>query len=132
MKSAFSAIAVIVLATHTLAGEAAAQGQVVGWGMNAYQQCRPRQDSLLPAIQLATGYRNNLVVLADGTVRMWGQAVDTNLPDLVPSDLGKVTAVSGGGDIDAIALLADGTVRCWGLNVWGICSPPPYPPPPGP
>jgi alpha-tubulin suppressor-like RCC1 family protein len=77
--------------------------------------------------QLAAGQGHTVALLADGTVRTWGENVkgqlgngtttDRSVPGVV-AGLGRVVAVAAGAG-HSVALLADGTVRTWGENTYG-------------
>jgi len=79
-------------------------------------------------VAIAGGEAHTCALLANGTVRCWGQNSSGEIGDgtniirssPVPvAGLSSVVAVATGGDLGAshtCALIADGTVRCWGAN----------------
>lgn len=66
---------------------------------------------------LGYGLRRAAAILADGTVRCWGDG------DNAPAGLKDVTQVALG-SVTAIALRRDGTVVAWGDNTYGQCNVP--------
>ena len=73
---------------------------------------------------ISAGWGHTCALLADHTVRCWGDNSDGQLGDgtttdqLVPANVVGIktaTAISAGGD-HTCALLADHTIRCWGDN----------------
>jgi alpha-tubulin suppressor-like RCC1 family protein len=73
------------------------------------------------ATAVSAGIGHTCAVLTDGTIRCWGNNVDTSLGDgtrehrdapVVVSGITTATAVSAAEQ--TCAVLADGTVRCWG------------------
>jgi prepilin-type N-terminal cleavage/methylation domain-containing protein len=89
------------------------------------------------AVQISTGVSHTCALLADGTVRCWGNNTSGQLGDgtttlrsnpvrvltsgteeASPVPLTSVTAIAVG-VLHTCALLADGTVRCWGNNTVG-------------
>ncbi len=84
-------------------------------------------DFAIPAVDIAAGGYSTYAVMADGTVRAWGDnssgqlgdgsTTERRSPVTVPS-LTNVKKVSAGRD-HACALLGDGTARCWGDNSYG-------------
>jgi uncharacterized repeat protein (TIGR01451 family) len=89
------------------------------------------------AVAISTGGYHTCVILADGTVRCWGDGADgqlgndstKNAGDGVAGDttMGNLTAVPLGQPATAIsagiahscAVLLDGSVKCWGYNGFG-------------
>jgi hypothetical protein len=85
-------------------------------------------DGTLPVVSVAVGYKLTCAVIADGTVRCWGDpsaaaaigagpGQDTSRPVRV-ANLTDVESVAIGDD-HACAVVRGGTVRCWGDNVAG-------------
>jgi len=75
-------------------------------------------------VEVADGWLHSIALLADGSIRCWGD--DSFGQCAVPPDLGPVLAVAGG-RFSSAALLVDGTVREWG-QTWGVTVPPDLPP----
>ena len=84
-------------------------------------------DGLSGVAAIAGGGSQSLALLADGTVRAWGNNSSGQLGDGTTSDrltpvpvsgLSGVVAIAAGYD-HSLALLADGTVRAWGNNSSG-------------
>jgi Regulator of chromosome condensation (RCC1) repeat/IPT/TIG domain len=87
---------------------------------------------LVEAVAISAGEEHSLALLADGTVRAWGQndygqlGTGSNMYDhergfnypVGVSGLGEVTAISAG-SVTSMALLQNGTVMDWGLNRGG-------------
>jgi alpha-tubulin suppressor-like RCC1 family protein len=76
-------------------------------------------------VAIATGSSHMSALLADGSVRCWGDnyhsqigdgtTTDRSTPVLV-SNLGGTAVAIAAGDRHTCALLSDGPVRCWGGN----------------
>lgn len=126
-----------------------ADGTVWSWGENAQGQLglgtppepgSPHTADLAPrssptripglsgGVALALGYRHGLVLMADGTVRAFGDNSTGQLGDGSSEALRDypVTAVGlsdivkvAGGSMHSVALKADGTVWVWGRNTYG-------------
>ena len=77
---------------------------------------------------MAAGDSHACAVLADRTVKCWGQGrvgqlsddqlADSNSPVAVNGIAGAVTVTAGA--THSCALLADSTVRCWGQRAYGL------------
>lgn len=100
----------------------------VGVGSGSYTINSPTQvPGITNAIAVSAGRDQSMVLLADGTVRTWGDGAygqlgngtttNSNVPVTV-SGLSNVIAIEAGGS-HCMALLADGTVRTWGYNYFG-------------
>jgi len=117
-----------------------ADGTVKSWGYNNYGQLGNGStvnssvpvtviDLGGPAVAVANGYYHAAALLADGTVRTWGNNVygqlgngttaNSPLPVTVIGLGGVVAIGTGGAQNHTVALLADGTVRSWGHNAYG-------------
>ncbi|MDQ6774774.1 MAG: hypothetical protein M3071_00835, partial [Actinomycetota bacterium] len=78
------------------------------------------------AVAIATGGAHTCALLADGTVRCWGQntngqlgygnTANTDAPSSQPVVLGESAVAITAGTLDSCALLVDGSVRCWGYG----------------
>jgi alpha-tubulin suppressor-like RCC1 family protein len=77
----------------------------------------------VPAVSIAAGTNTTYAVLADGTVRAWGDnttnelgaaGASTDLPVKVPGITTAVQVTAGAGF--ACVLLSNDTVECWGAN----------------
>jgi alpha-tubulin suppressor-like RCC1 family protein len=111
-------------------------GSVWTWGDNSFAQLGRGTISTTPvptpgavtgisgAVAVAAGTLHNVVLLADGTVRCWGEGTQgslgdglstTNVSPVVVKGLSGVVAVGAGGSFSA-ALKSDGTVWTWGYN----------------
>ncbi len=91
-----------------------ANGTVVAWG-NA--QVSPLFNTVpdlggQQVVEIATGPGANGVVLADGTIRIWGPSVPVGQPDLT----GQRVVSLDLGDGVAGAVTADGAVHTWGSD----------------
>jgi len=81
-----------------------------------------------PVTAIAAGDYHTAALMADGTVRTWGDnsagqlGNGTNLSSNVPVTVielgGTVTAIAAG-DYFTLALMTDGTVKAWGSNYYG-------------
>lgn len=78
-------------------------------------------------IAVASGTGHACALLAEGTIRCWGENDDGQLgngrtdgpsPPVAVKGISTATAIAAGG-AHTCALLADGTVRCWGANLSG-------------
>jgi len=121
-----------------------ADGTVRAWGSNQYGQLGyfslntesrvPAQVSVItsanPAVEIAGGGFHSLALLADGTVRAWGNNAQGQLGNKSTTNSNAPVQVSGitsanpaveiaGGNLHSLALLADGTVLAWGYNAQG-------------
>jgi alpha-tubulin suppressor-like RCC1 family protein len=88
----------------------------------------PTQVSTLSgATQLIAGYQHLCALIADGSVRCWGNnqsgqlgngtVVASSTPVTVSGIAGAVAIAAGA--FHSCALLGDGTVRCWGSDAYG-------------
>jgi alpha-tubulin suppressor-like RCC1 family protein len=80
--------------------------------------------ALSGVVAISAGSEYTCALLADHTVKCWGQAPDGgNLtPTTVVAGNGSTSALSGvvaisAGDFHACALISDGTVKCWGRDI---------------
>lgn len=110
------------------------------WGSNWYSQLGDGTDNLqsnipVPVLGLtnvtaiSAGYRHTCALLADKTVKCWGDNSHGQLGDgtntnrnspVVVVGISNVVAISSSGrSVSTCALLEDGTVRCWGDNSEG-------------
>jgi alpha-tubulin suppressor-like RCC1 family protein len=76
---------------------------------------------LTNVVAIAEGGDHMLALLADGTVRAWGQNLYGQVD--VPQGLTNVIAIAAG-DVLSVALKEDGTVVTWGFNDSAIIKPP--------
>lgn len=132
-------------ATHACAAKT--DGTVWCWGSNdsgelgsgsgsdtTAEAPTPRQvGSLTGAAAVTTGSAHSCALLADATVKCWGQNIDGQLGDgtggLPPANVARLTPtlVSGltgvaevsAGAFHTCARKTDGTVWCWGFNALG-------------
>jgi alpha-tubulin suppressor-like RCC1 family protein len=122
-----------------------ANGAVWTWGSNQHGQIgdgtsgtannrrSPVQVTGLSGIEMVSGgHYHSMALLADGTVRAWGNNAQSQLGDGTTSrrtrpvavttgpgvNLSGVTLIAGGRG-HSLALLGDGTVRAWGYNATG-------------
>gem|GEM_PF-5265641 len=105
---------------HTLALRA--DGSVVGWGSNAYNQTKVPA-GLSKVIAIAAGSERSLALLSDGTVVQWGRAFDLFGAIQQPAgayDWGAISLSDA-----ALALNANGTVSAWGGNPYKTADVPP-------
>lgn len=134
METLTNAIDVTGSQYHSLA--LLADGTVVGWGSNTYEQLGIEGSNattptavpgLSDVVQIAAGMWSSYALKEDGTVWAWGGNPYGQLGDgtttqrATPAQvqgLGDVVAIDAGGG-HAVAVLADGTVRAWGMNIFG-------------
>ncbi len=85
-------------------------------------------DALSEVTAVAAGSAHSLALLADGTVKSWGQNTDGELGQgtmgarkETPAAVSGLTGVTGisAGTHDSLAVLGGGAVRAWGINHWG-------------
>lgn len=122
---------------HTLA--LMGNGTIKAWGYNGYGQlgigntdysltnASVTVSNISDATAVGAGNNYSTALLADGTVRVWGEnysgqlcrptPYSTNRPTVI-AGLAHVTNLSAGGS-HILALLTDGTVRAWGENYYG-------------
>ena len=93
---------------------------LVAWGNNSYNETAI-PSALGEVVALASGWRHNLALTADGTVTAWGW--NDNGQTTVPPGLSGVVAVSAG-DYHSMVLKSDGTVISWGGNADGQATVP--------
>ena len=113
-----------------------ADGTVQCWGLNSNGQLGEGDDSpsvanapvsvlgISNATMVAAGMSHTCVLLADGTVKCWGDnsfgqlgdgTNDSSFTPVSVSGISNATMVAAGMS-HTCALLADGTVQCWGYN----------------
>lgn len=98
-------------------------GTVISWGRwNLNRSGLPVQPALVPdrltqAVQVSAGSDHDFAVLADGTVRSWGDPLALPLSPAPTGTLG-VTSIAAGRN-HAVALHWDGSVTGWG-TFWDI------------
>ena len=143
-----NAVAVSGGGSHSLA--LLANGTVKAWGDNSWGQLGDASTTqrtspgmvcnvgaaagtcaanpLSNVVAIAGGGSHTLALLADGTVRAWGNNTNGRLGDgTTLQRLSPVAALSGisnviaiaSGESHSLALLADGSVRAWGLGTSG-------------
>jgi hypothetical protein len=89
------------------------QTMTVGWGEDAHTQSDV-PFGLTNASMVAGSYFQGLALLADGTVKPWGDNYYTSRP----TNLTGVAMVACGYNHN-VALLTNGTVTVWGYNFYG-------------
>lgn len=123
-------------------------GKVRCWGWNSTGQCGARFDDERigdapgempppevnlggPAVQVVAGLGHSCALMADRTVKCWGDSLVHGYPGVGPInsamefpppnvDLGgEVISVAGHLGSFTCAVLADKSLRCWGENNWG-------------
>jgi alpha-tubulin suppressor-like RCC1 family protein len=113
-----------------------ADGTVVGWGLNNQGQATgvptttpwPTASGVVTlagqlltnVVAIAAG-GHSLALLADGTVRAWGNNSAGQCD--IPPDLSNVVAIAAG-YTHSLALRVDGSVVAWGNNDYGECNVP--------
>lgn len=138
-----NAISIAAGTEHTCA--LLTDGKVRCWGSNERGQLGSTLNSGTPlenpvplpavpldakAVAITAGANFTCALLADGTVRCWGnndfgalggtsESIAPNPDPLPPVALGKKATAITAGTYHACALLVGGTVRCWGLNEAG-------------
>lgn len=127
---------VAIAAGHNFNLALRADGTVVGWGRNIHGQATgvPTTTPLYVAsgvvtlagqlltnvVAIAAG-EHSLAILADGTVRAWGNNSAGQCD--IPPDLSNVVAIVAG-YTHSLALRVDGSVVAWGNNDYGECNVP--------
>lgn len=96
-------------------------GTVLAWGDNEFGQTQV-PFALGPVTAISAGTWHTLALMADGTVRGWGNNVEGQATTGLSNN---VVALAAGGN-HSLALLSDGTVRGWGRNTSGQATPPPF------
>ncbi len=100
--------------SHSLALKA--DGTVIAWGANGYNQCIVPSD-LSGVAQVGAGWYHSVALLSNGTVRAWGE----NNPTIhwnfttVPPSLTNAVAISVQA-MHSLGLKKDGTVVAWGYD----------------
>ncbi len=105
------------------------QSGQLGDGLTDYGSTVPQPVVGLTDVTQVAGYsQDTCALLADTTVKCWGQNADgelgngtttsSNVPVAV-SGLGGVTMLSSGPNMNACAVLISGGVDCWGFNEFG-------------
>jgi alpha-tubulin suppressor-like RCC1 family protein len=92
-----------------------ADGTVIAWGNNEYNQTTVPENLGVVTAMAAGGY-HSLALLVDGTVRAWGSN-DSGVT-AVPQELNGVTAIAAGAT-HSLALKDNGTVMAWGADDYG-------------
>lgn len=100
---------------HTVALRA--DGTVVAWGDNHFNQCDVPA-GLRNVVHVTTGGTHCLALKSDGTLAAWGDKGAIYAP---PKGLKNVVGVDEG-EAHSVAVLANGTVRVWGDNSYGQCN----------
>jgi alpha-tubulin suppressor-like RCC1 family protein len=98
---------------HSLARKS--DGTIVAWGDGGFIDVLNVPQDLTNVLAVAIGNSYGMVLLSDGTVRVWGKFSNTQF---VPPGLSNVIAISAGYE-HALALKSDGTVVGWGWNTDG-------------
>jgi hypothetical protein len=97
-----------------------ADGTVVGWGSNGFNQINI-PGGLTNVVAISAGETHSLALRADRTVVAWG---NNGLgQSTVPAAATNVVSISAG-EAHNLALRADGTVVAWGLNSNGQATVP--------
>lgn len=94
-------------------------GNVLSWGSSEFGQATV-PTNLGPVTAISAGTWHTLALMADGTVRGWGNNADGQLNATVSNN---IVALAAGGN-HSLALLEDGTIRAWGRNSSGQASAP--------
>ncbi|NBX26116.1 MAG: hypothetical protein EBQ99_08750, partial [Planctomycetes bacterium] len=81
-----------------------AQGQLVGWGLNQYNDSQPPIPSMLPYRQVVAGGGTNYAIRSDGTLLRFGYR-----PIDAADELGVIRQVAAG-DSHAYIVLNDGSL----------------------
>ena len=112
--------------THTLARRA--DGSVVAWGNNEYEQAEvPALAPGLTYVRISAGSHHSIALRSDGKVAAWGDAEHDELK--VPAlPTGLVYVDIAAGLHHSLARRSDGSVVAWGFNVYWQLLVPPLPP----
>jgi len=95
-----------------------ADGSIVGWGWNDYDNAVPPDGN--DFIDIATGWGYSLALRSDGTIIGWGY---NDFGQATPPDGNDYIAISAGSSHN-LALKADGSIVCWGRKAFGLATPP--------
>jgi hypothetical protein len=113
-------LAVLTLLSSRLPG--LASPEVIGWGLNQYNQISPPSDlANVAAMSTAGGYADvdgaySLALATDGSVLGWGSSWYGQTT--IPQRLTNVAAIAGI-TYHCLALTAEGRVIGWGGNTYG-------------
>ena len=89
-------------------------GRVLAWGANGDGQATAPED-IVTAVKVAAGARHSLALLANGTVRGWGE--DYLGKNAAPVSLTGMTVIAiAAGENHSLALKNTGEVVAWGSN----------------
>jgi alpha-tubulin suppressor-like RCC1 family protein len=89
-------------------------GRVLAWGANGSGQATAPTD-IVTAVKVAAGARHSLALLANGTVRGWGE--DYLGKNAAPATLTGMTVIAiAAGENHSLALKNTGEVVAWGSN----------------
>ena len=130
--------AVAIVAGDNYTSVLLSDNTVWGWGTNAQGQLGngtnnttntvPVQASgIFTAVKITARFRSTCVILADSTIRCWGENVQGHLANGTYLDLNLPDTLNGInnaididlGDHHSLVLLSDGSIRACGLNVFG-------------
>ncbi len=106
-----------------------ADGRLGSGGSDVYSTVPVTVSGISTAVAIAAGGGHACALLADGSIRCWGDnyfgqlgdgtKVDRPTPVAVSGITTAVAIAAGGGWGHTCALLQDGTIRCWGNNMLG-------------
>jgi alpha-tubulin suppressor-like RCC1 family protein len=106
-----------------ICGCSARAGNVIGWGLNAYDESTPPSDN--DFVSISAGAFHSLGLKTNGTVVGWGSNFNESHYNseqaTPPPGLGNVVEISAG-KYHSLALKSDGTIVAWGDNSGGQVS----------
>ena len=92
-----------------------ADGSIVAWGYDAYNQCSDIPVPNTGFVRVSVGSDHSLGLKEDGRIEVWGAYVPGPLD--VPTPNTVFISVAGGGNF-CLGMKSDGSIVAWGFN-WG-------------
>jgi hypothetical protein len=117
-KSEFMLAIAVLLVAGLWPCESASAGRLVAWGWNENGQCDVPSGN--DFIAIATKWKHNLAIRADGSIAGWGH---NNHGQADPPAGNDFVAIATG-TAHSLALKSDGSLFAWGYNGNGQCDVP--------